>query len=351
MTKVGISSDAARALRDFADSYMRALLHIVEGHERLIADVALIAEDLGELGSFVFEVFGYTYGVARELNDIVPGLADDLRDTADVIERYLETSSNGGLEEDLLLQVELPESWALHAYAIEGVGLADCLRRHARVGDLEQIRNVKTQSLHRHPRGGTWYDASHRIISVDSFCNEGIIYWRPDQNGVNGGVLAQDILRRHGLEEIEFRNGYPVFPEHVVLIEIGLPEPLAQGRYGNYRSADDVVVHESLAGVYGFATSERFKTMAEEYLHSHGSGRWFESVSQMREFREQNHLTWHEKEDMMTVQLIPSDLHALVSHDGGVSNARLRDKEADELETLARGAARMLLEHSARDIG
>ena len=54
---------------------------------------------------------------------------------------------------------------------------------------------------------------------------------------------------------------------------------------------------------------------------------------------------------MMTMQLIPSDLHALVSHDGGVSNARLRDKEADELETLARGAARMLSERSASDIG
>ena len=351
MTRVCISSEGARTLRNLADTYERALSHIEEGHERLTADVALIAEGLGELESFVFEISGYIDYATGELRDIMPGLANDLRGTAAAIEQYLEASSIGRIEDALFLQVESSESSTLRVFAAESAELADCLRRHAHADDLEQVRSAETQALHRHPRGGGWYDASHRPISADSFNNEGTFYWRPDQNRLYGGVPAQDILRRYGLEEIEFRNGYPVFSEHVVLIEIGLPDPLTQGRYGNFRSADDAVVHESLAGVYGFAASERFNTMAEEYLHSHGSGRWFESVSQMREFREQNHLTWHEKEDMMTMQLIPSDLHALVSHDGGVSNARLRDKEADELETLARGAARMLSERSASDIG
>lgn len=69
------------------------------------------------------------------------------------------------------------------------------------------------------------------------------------------------------------------------------------------------------AKIQNFAKAD--KALAEQYSCR---------PEDVRAWRKENNYTWHECEDKETMQLVPNEIHANISHDGG----RSRDKEASQ---------------------
>ena len=97
-----------------------------------------------------------------------------------------------------------------------------------------------------------------------------------------------DILKKYGIESIPYKNGYPVldaFAEYTVTIS-----DFTADRNANFSQAN-----KALAAILGDSPDD-----VEAYIKKAG-------------------LVWHEVEDMATMQLVPHEVHANISHRGGVS--------------------------------
>lgn len=122
----------------------------------------------------------------------------------------------------------------------------------------------------------------------------------PDKPYSNPDSLSwREILNKYGIDGVEFKNGFPVFDEvSKATVKI---EGFATG--GND------------AKIQNFAKAD--KALAEQYCCR---------PEDVRAWRKENNYTWHECEDKETMQLVPNEIHANISHDGG----RSRDKEASQ---------------------
>lgn len=122
----------------------------------------------------------------------------------------------------------------------------------------------------------------------------------PDKPYSNPDSLSwREILNKYGIDGVEFKNGFPVFDEvSKATVKI---EGFATG--GND------------AKIQNFAKAD--KALAEQYSCR---------PEDVRAWRKENNYTWHECEDKETMQLVPNEIHANISHDGG----RSRDKEASQ---------------------
>lgn len=190
---------------------------------------------------------------------------------------------------------------------------------------------------HRHPvQGGEWFSGSdgmeQQVESIDS----GVFYWRPDPERVFGGVrgnprqiTAGEICEKYGFSTIKFENGYPVFPKEVVVLSMDLGSPMGE-RPQNLKEADELLVKSRGEGV-----PAELSDKVRSFMKAYGGGDWFTTRVQVEVFRKTHGLTWHEREDMKEVQLIPTEVHMMVAHDGGVSNAKYREKYEEQFRLLA----------------
>ena len=101
-----------------------------------------------------------------------------------------------------------------------------------------------------------------------------------------------EILKKYGLEGIEFKDGFPVFNDisrgSVEIDDFETGGSDAKDR--NFKRAD-------------IAMAEQRGVTPEE----------------VKKWREDNNYTWHECEDKRTMQKVPNEIHANVPHDGGRS--------------------------------
>ncbi|MEC4293838.1 HNH endonuclease [Adlercreutzia shanghongiae] len=204
-----------------------------------------------------------------------------------------------------------------------------------RVGDSEL--EGRESVGHRHPvQGGEWFSSAGEIEQQVGSVDSGVFYWRPDSGRIFGGVLgnprqmtAGEICEKYGFDAIKFENGYPVFPKEVVVLSLELGSPMGK-RAKNLKEADDLLVRSGGKGV-----PPEFSGKVRSFMKACGGGEWFAARAQVEAFRKVHRLTWHEHEDMREVQLIPSEVHAMVAHDGGVSNAKHREKYEEQFRLLA----------------
>ncbi len=120
--------------------------------------------------------------------------------------------------------------------------------------------------------------------------------WYPDPDFVPGKANPEEktwseILNKHGIDHIHFKDGEPDFSEiSKGIVEI---EPFSDSRTDNFDKADI-----ELAKQKGCTPEEVAK------------------------WRKENVYTWHECKDMKTMQKVSSEVHNNVPHSGGISEAK-----------------------------
>ena len=107
-----------------------------------------------------------------------------------------------------------------------------------------------------------------------------------------------EILHKYGIDGIPFNDGEPDFSE-VAKADVQVDE-IGPERDENFAKAD-----------------EALEQWTQEQKDRH---EW--SAEGVRNYRKENHLTWHECSDRTTMQLVPAEVHSNVPHSGGVSAAK-----------------------------
>lgn len=141
--------------------------------------------------------------------------------------------------------------------------------------------------------------------------------WVPDSDYVPQkcnpeGKTWGEILGEHGIDGIPFDDGEPDFSEvaeaEVQVDEIGLE------RDENFAKADE--------------------TLAEQWTKEQKDGHEW-TAEDVRNYRKENHLTWHECGDRTTMQLVPAEVHSNVPHSGGVSAAKAELGKSEATESTS----------------
>ena len=131
------------------------------------------------------------------------------------------------------------------------------------------------------------------------------------------GIVVIGILKKYGVDGIEYRNGEPDFEvcaESVVKIE-----HMTEFRYD----------YEAPKGVLGNFTQADIEC-AKIWNFEEKDGRTNWEPRDVLNYRKANGLTWHEKCDTETMVMVRSEINAYFKHVGGCSECRLRDASADE---------------------
>lgn len=132
----------------------------------------------------------------------------------------------------------------------------------------------------------------------------------PKSETALGAAACQD-LDRYGLDGIVYSHGVPDF------------SPVAEGTvkvegFSENRPANFKLAYEAL--------SERWNQEKHD-----GRSDW--TPTDIRQFKKDNNLVWHECLDMETMQLIPESIHKSCSHLGGISKVKNHNEEPGTLRS------------------
>lgn len=125
--------------------------------------------------------------------------------------------------------------------------------------------------------------------------------WEPNRDEIPGLPVGNEktwgeILDKYEIDGIDFKDGEPDFTtvsEGTVEID-----DFTEKRNQNFTQADE--------------------NLAEEWTKEGKDGKEW-TAQDVKEYRKENNLTWHERADMKTLDLVPQDVHAPIPHDGGIS--------------------------------
>lgn len=105
-----------------------------------------------------------------------------------------------------------------------------------------------------------------------------------------------EIFEKYGIAGIVYKDGYPDFSEiSKGTVEI---EGFSSNRRKNFSKADKAIAEQR-----GYTPED------------------------VKKWREKNSYTWHECEDMKTMQKVPREVHNNISHRGGVSEKKKQEVE------------------------
>ncbi|PMH44654.1 hypothetical protein BCU68_12465 [Vibrio sp. 10N.286.49.B3] len=129
--------------------------------------------------------------------------------------------------------------------------------------------------------------------------------WKPDgdyvpQSQNPDGKTWSEILKEYDIDSIPFKDGYPDFSD--IAEETVEIEDFTENRDLNFVQAD--------------------RATADKWNEEGKDGRTDWKASEVKQYRKDNDLTWHECEDMKTLQLVPSEVHNNVPHSGGISEKK-----------------------------
>lgn len=122
---------------------------------------------------------------------------------------------------------------------------------------------------------------------------------------------VREILRNKGLEGINYKDGIPDF------------NPLSEAKVtiqgmSQHRLSQMDENGERIVGNYEKADTECAKAWNLEQRD--GKDDW--THQDVKKWREANEYTWHEHNDMKTCSLVPTEVHKVCSHLGGVSEIK-----------------------------
>ena len=116
---------------------------------------------------------------------------------------------------------------------------------------------------------------------------------------------VKDILEQHDKESISYKDAIPDFSEVAAsTVEI---DDMTDNRADNFRQCDE--------------------NCAEQWNKEGRDGRADWSPRDVKEWRQENGYSWHERNDMKTCDLVPTKVNDYFGHLGGVSECRKRDAE------------------------
>ena len=144
----------------------------------------------------------------------------------------------------------------------------------------------------RLPRTGEW---SGETGNSDWYPDRVDIPTKANEEGQTWG----DILDKHGIDGIPFKDGEPDFSEvSKGTVEIDDFSTRRFGAGGNFDQAD-----QKLAEQRGC------------------------TVEEVQQWRADNDYTWHEKQDCKTMEKVPREIHHNVPHTGGISVLKSKQSE------------------------
>ncbi|MDO4666959.1 MAG: HNH endonuclease [Streptococcus sp.] len=131
--------------------------------------------------------------------------------------------------------------------------------------------------------------------------------WKPNPDYIHPSELINperktwlEVSKKHLIDGIPFKNGIPDFSE-VSKGTVKIKD-FTSNRYKNFTQAD--IEFANMRGV---------------------------KPEDVRQFRKDNGYTWHEKNDMKSMDLLPNDVHGWIPHSGGISAIKnLERKEQSE---------------------
>lgn len=139
--------------------------------------------------------------------------------------------------------------------------------------------------------------------------------WIPDENHKpecktpncreNPGDLTwEEIMAKYDIDGIPFKDGYPDFSE-VAVGEVEIDD-FGTDRQKNFDQADE--------------------KLAEQWTKEGKDGKEW-TAEDVKQWRKENNHTWHECEDCKTMQLVPTEVHNNVPHEGGISKAKQQESQ------------------------
>ena len=131
------------------------------------------------------------------------------------------------------------------------------------------------------------------------------------------GIVVIGILKKYGIDGIEYWNGEPDF--EVCAVSVVKIDHMTEYRYDS----------DAPKGMYGNFTQADIKC-AEMWSFEEKDGRKKWTPRDVMEYRQAHGLTWHEKCDTETMVMVRREINAYFKHVGGCSECRLRDSSVDE---------------------
>lgn len=109
-----------------------------------------------------------------------------------------------------------------------------------------------------------------------------------------------EILKENGIDGVKYNDGEPDFSEIAdATVEI---DDFSDSRAKNYAQADE--------------------RLAEQWNKESKDSRTDWTSDDVAEYREENNMTWHERSDMKTMDLVSSEVHNNIPHSGGISEVK-----------------------------
>ncbi len=169
----------------------------------------------------------------------------------------------------------------------DGIGISGSSKE---VADIKkEIYSFEKMNNYLPENGGEWSGEKGNSI------------WKPDRDQIPGKPQGNEttwgeILDRQEIDGIEFKDGEPDFSTTAEgTVEI---DDFSDDRNANYTQADE--------------------TLAEQWTEENKDGKIW-TAQDIKEYRKENDLSWHERSDMKTMDLVSQDVHGNISHSGGIS--------------------------------
>ncbi len=170
-------------------------------------------------------------------------------------------------------------------------------------GIKKELDELEAKKQHLPENGGDW--TGERGDSVWN-PNRDEIPKQPQGNEATWG----EILDRQEIDGIEFKDGEPDFSTVAEgTVEI---DDFSDDRNANYTQADE--------------------TLAEQWTEENKDGKTW-TAQDVKEYRKENDLSWHERSDMKTMDLVSQDVHGNISHSGGISAIKNIQNQNNERTT------------------
>lgn len=128
---------------------------------------------------------------------------------------------------------------------------------------------------------------------------------RGESKYVPNDEKAQDVLKEHGQNGIEYKDAMPNF------------EPVAK------ESVEIQDMHANRSETFRKADNECAQKWNEKNFEDKNN--W--TGKDVADWRMDNKYTWHECNDRKTCQLVPTDIHSQCGHLGGFAECKKRDGE------------------------
>lgn len=120
------------------------------------------------------------------------------------------------------------------------------------------------------------------------------------------GRAVKEKLAKYGLDGITYKDAVPDFSK-CAEATVTIDHMTIYRLENNFPKAD--------------------KECADLWKREKKDGRDDWSATDVREWRRDNHYSWHERSDTKTMDLVPSDIHGYFGHSGGVAECKVRDHE------------------------